>query len=289
MRIIPEKPCYITKSSCICHVYDGPCQTKMGQEPDYKAVITDANLRRRMGRLLKMSVSCGLETLQGVSPESVAGIITFTGMGFMKDTISFGDSIFDRGEELLNPSPFMQSTFNTASGYIALMKKIRAYNTTYVQQASGFSAAFADAVMLLEENPGWSVLVGGFDEITPEVDALRRRSGIYLYSPGVPMPLGEGCGFFLLSDDACGAGHRIRGVTSVSDDVSAFVSGCLNDIDGIQVNVEKCRNWVHEYGAFRSMLPVMIADRLRYDGSPFTLYMDDLNPDGLMVLVEKIS
>ena len=31
------------------------------QEPDYKEMITNANLRRRMSRMIKMGVACGLE------------------------------------------------------------------------------------------------------------------------------------------------------------------------------------------------------------------------------------
>ena len=148
LMIIPEKPCHIAGAAAL---------PLSASEPDYKPVITDANLRRRMGRLLKMSVYCGLQALGDVASEEVAGIVTFTGMGFMKDTISFGNNIYDRDEDLLNPSPFMQSTFNTASGYIALIRKIRSYNTTYVQHASGFMASFADAVMLLDEHPGQHV------------------------------------------------------------------------------------------------------------------------------------
>ena len=152
-----------------------------------------------MGRLLKMAVWCGLKSLDGVPSEMVAGIITSTGAGFMKDTISFGSSIFDREETLLNPSPFMQSTFNTASGYIALIRKIHAYNTTYVQQADGFAASLVDAAMLLDDaGEGNVALVGAFDEVTPEVDAIRQRLGLYRVGDGF-LPLGEGAAAFLLS------------------------------------------------------------------------------------------
>lgn len=129
----------------------------------------------------------------------MAGIITSTGAGFMKDTISFGSSIFDREETLLNPSPFMQSTFNTASGYIALIRKIHAYNTTYVQQADGFAASLVDAAMLLDDaGEGNVALVGAFDEVTPEVDVIRQRLGLYRVEDGF-LPLGEGAAAFLLS------------------------------------------------------------------------------------------
>lgn len=188
MLFIPHKHLYISGTSYVS-----------ADEPDYKEVITDANLRRRMGRLLKMAVWCGLKSLDGVPSERVAGIITSTGAGFMKDTISFGSSIFDREETLLNPSPFMQSTFNTASGYIALIRKIHAYNTTYVQQADGFAASLVDAAMLLDDaGEGDVALVGAFDEVTPEVDVIRQRLGLYRVVDGF-LPLGEGAAAFLLS------------------------------------------------------------------------------------------
>lgn len=188
MLFIPHKHLYISGTSYVS-----------ADEPDYKEVITDANSRRRMGRLLKMAVWCGLKSLDGVPSERVAGIITSTGAGFMKDTISFGSSIFDREETLLNPSPFMQSTFNTASGYIALIRKIHAYNTTYVQQADGFAASLVDAAMLLDDaGEGNVALVGAFDEVTPEVDVIRQRLGLYRVVDGF-LPLGEGAAAFLLS------------------------------------------------------------------------------------------
>lgn len=188
MLFIPHKHLYISGTSYVS-----------ADEPDYKEVITDANSRRRMGRLLKMAVWCGLKSLDGVPSERVAGIITSTGAGFMKDTISFGSSIFDREETLLNPSPFMQSTFNTASGYIALIRKIHAYNTTYVQQADGFATSLVDAAMLLDDaGEGNVALVGAFDEVAPEVDVIRQRLGLYRVGDGF-LPLGEGAAAFLLS------------------------------------------------------------------------------------------
>lgn len=188
MLYVPHKHLYISGTSYIS-----------ADEPDYKEVITDANSRRRMGRLLKMAVWCGLKSLDGVPSERVAGIITSTGAGFMKDTISFGSSIFDREETLLNPSPFMQSTFNTASGYIALIRKIHAYNTTYVQRADGFAASLVDAAMLLDDaGEGNVALVGAFDEVTPEVDVIRQRLDLYRVGDGF-LPLGEGAAAFLLS------------------------------------------------------------------------------------------
>jgi len=222
MLFIPHKHLYISGTSYIS-----------ADEPDYKEVITDANSRRRMGRLLKMAVWCGLKSLDGVPSERVAGIITSTGAGFMKDTISFGSSIFDREETLLNPSPFMQSTFNTASGYIALIRKIHAYNTTYVQQADGFAASLVDAAMLLDDaGEGDVALVGAFDEVTPEVDVIRQRLGLYRVGDGF-LPLGEGAAAFLLSaamptdvSESCRATESSTGLGGESGSESSSVQSC---------------------------------------------------------------
>ena len=219
MLFIPHKHLYISGASYVST-----------DEPDYKEVITDANSRRRMGRLLKMAVWSGLKSLDSVPSERVAGIITSTGAGFMKDTISFGSSIFDREETLLNPSPFMQSTFNTASGYIALIRKIHAYNTTYVQRADGFAASLVDAAMLLDDaGEGNVALVGAFDEVTPEVDVIRQRLGLYRVGDGF-LPLGEGAAAFLLSvampTDGSGSCRATESSTGLGgDDCSESVFG----------------------------------------------------------------
>lgn len=234
MLFIPHKHLYISGTSYIS-----------ADEPDYKEVITDANSRRRMGRLLKMAVWCGLKSLDGVPSERVSGIITSTGAGFMKDTISFGSSIFDREETLLNPSPFMQSTFNTASGYIALIRKIHAYNTTYVQQADGFAASLVDAAMLLDDaGEGNVALVGAFDEVTPEVDVIRQRLGLYRVEDGF-LPLGEGAAAFLLSaamptdvSESCRATEMSTG--QGGDDCSESDSGQSGDEAGSESVSGRC-------------------------------------------------
>lgn len=55
-------------------------------EPDYKDIITNATLRRRMSRIVKMGVACGLECMGELSPEKIQGIITATGLGCLTDT-----------------------------------------------------------------------------------------------------------------------------------------------------------------------------------------------------------
>ncbi len=250
------------------------------QDPDYKSVITDAILRRRMGRLLKMSVSCALKSLENIPSERIAGVITSTGMGFMKDTFTFGNSLFDREEELLNPSPFMQSTFNTASGYIALIRKIRAYNTTYVQRAQGFVSTLTDAALLLEENPGKCVIAGAFDEVTPEVDAIRKC----IHSGNVAYPLGEGAAAFVLSEE--NSGIRLCAVAG-REDKDEFSE--VFNVELKNANVLKCSAFANEMGAFMSILPVLMS-RLISQGmlsEGYTVIVDDVNEDGPALLLYK--
>ncbi len=321
MKVIPNTPCYISNVNYLCpeaavnpsvsELSANDLTPKKVQEPDYKPVITDANLRRRMGRLLKMSVSCALKSIENIPSEDICGVITSTGMGFMKDTITFGNSLFERAEDMLNPSPFMQSTFNTASGYIALIRKIRSYNTTYVQRAGGVESSLVDAVMLLEENKGKCVLVGAFDEVTPEVDEFRKQ----LSGGEVKYDLGEGASSFVLSHTKsdvqfCGivSGNVVKAASAgavkdaagkavssdaVKDDTSDAVKDNVASIFGVpseNANVLTCSLFASETGAFMSMLPVILCRLIAQNQLPegYTLIVDDVNADGPAILVNKI-
>ena len=103
-------------------------------EPDYKSIITNAALRRRMSRIIKMGVACGLECISTLPSEKVHAIITATGLGCLADTEKFLNTIIENKEQLLNPTPFIQSTFNTIGAQIALLRQIHAYNMTYVHR-----------------------------------------------------------------------------------------------------------------------------------------------------------
>ena len=114
-------------------------------EPDYKDIITNATLRRRMSRIVKMGVACGLECMGELSPEKIQGIITATGLGCLTDTEKFLNNLLDNEERMLNPTPFIQSTFNTIGAQIALIHQIHAYNMTYVHRGLSFESALLDS------------------------------------------------------------------------------------------------------------------------------------------------
>ena len=165
-------------------------------EPDYKSIITNATLRRRMSRIIKMGVACGLECINDLPAEKVGGIITAPGLGCLADTEKFINSLIDHEERMLNPTPFIQSTFNTIGAQIALLRRIHAYNMTYVHRGLSFESALIDAIISVWEGKD-NILVGAIDEITETSYVIQQRLGLLK-----SIQAGEGAQFFLLSRTA---------------------------------------------------------------------------------------
>lgn len=165
-------------------------------EPDYKRVITNATLRRRMSRIVKMGVACGLECIDDIASEKIHGIITATGLGCLADTEKFLNTLIENEERMLNPTPFIQSTFNTIGAQIALFRQIHAYNMTYVHRGLSFESALLDAMLKIWEGAE-NILVGAMDEITESSYIIQQRLGLLK-----EIQAGEGAQFFLLSRDA---------------------------------------------------------------------------------------
>lgn len=165
-------------------------------EPDYKGIITNATLRRRMSRIVKMGVACGLECIDGMASENIQGIITATGLGCLADTEKFLNTLIENEERMLNPTPFIQSTFNTIGAQIALFRQIHAYNMTYVHRGLSFESALLDAMLKIWEGAD-NILVGSIDEMTDTSYAIQQRLGLLK-----GMQAGEGAQFFLLSREA---------------------------------------------------------------------------------------
>lgn len=191
------QPVYIQRTASIhpqepseTHPYLQAC------EPDYKNIIANATLRRRMSRIVKMGVACGLECIGELPPEKIQGIITATGLGCLVDTEKFLNTLIDNEERMLNPTPFIQSTFNTIGAQIALIHQIHAYNMTYVHRGLSFESALLDAMMKIWEGSE-NILIGAMDEMTEICYTIQQRMGIL---KGIEA--GEGAQFFLLSGEA---------------------------------------------------------------------------------------
>jgi 3-oxoacyl-[acyl-carrier-protein] synthase II len=128
----------------------------------------------------------------------------------MEDTGMFLNRLLEQDEQLLSPTPFIQSTHNTVSSQIALLLNCHQYNNTFVHRGFSFESALLDAMMLLQENEISTVLAGSIDEITEISHLILSRLGLY---KRVPVPntqllssgskgtiAGEGAAFFLLAN-----------------------------------------------------------------------------------------
>lgn len=165
---------------------------------DIKLLIPEATVRRRMSRVLKMAVTTAVECCQGLERmATVDAIITSTGYGCLADSEKFLRNVIGNQEKLLNPTPFIQSTFNTVGGQIALLSHNHGENITYVNRAHSFEDALLDAFIQLQEGESRRILVGSFDEITESADTILHRMG--LFRKGIKN--GEGAVFAELTSD----------------------------------------------------------------------------------------
>ncbi|MBC9930661.1 beta-ketoacyl synthase chain length factor [Chitinophaga qingshengii] len=176
-------------------------------EPDYKPFIP-ANSLRRMTRVLKIGLTTALQCINGSGVETIGPIVTGTGKGSLQDTEKFIREIEQYKETALNPTPFIQSTYNSVNGLIALQVKGTAYNNTFVHRGFSFENALLDSMMLLAEGAP-NTLTGAFEEITAEHFYIKSRIGFWkdaptdnraLYETLTPGSIaGEGATFFLLT------------------------------------------------------------------------------------------
>jgi len=150
-------------------------------EPDYKQFFTP-NESRRLGRILKRALLVSRQALLESGVSQPDAIITGTGLGCIESTEIFLDKLVREGEELLNPTLFMQSTHNTVSSLVAIDTKCHAYNSTYAHKGISFECALHDAFLQLLSGKIKTALVGAHDEMTPAYFAILKKAG-YLGKP----------------------------------------------------------------------------------------------------------
>lgn len=165
---------------------------------DIKVLIPEMNLRRRMGRVVKSGVAAGIESLLAFGDRApIDAVITATGLGCIADSEKFLEGLIANQEAMLNPTPFIQSTFNTVGAQIALLRGLHCYNTTYTHRWASFENALTDAALRLGAGLSRAVLVGAFDETTPTVEKILNRLGV-AHEGG----WGESSVFFVLTSEA---------------------------------------------------------------------------------------
>lgn len=157
-------------------------------DPDFKAYMSPGE-SRRLGKLLKRALAVALHTLREAGMERPEAIVTGTGLGSVESTETFLSDLVHQGEELLKPTPFMQSTHNTIGSLIAIHTATHGYNNTYAHREISFESALMDARLQLLSGAVENVLVGAHDGITPSYFTMLQRTG-YVGQPGM-VPCGE--------------------------------------------------------------------------------------------------
>ena len=145
------------------------------QKPDYKKYIKPTMIRR-MSVGVKMGVVASSIALQEADISVPDAIITGSGMGCLRDSEKFIRNIIDNEEQFLTPTAFIQSTHNTVGAQIALGLGCKAYNVTYVHDATSFETSLMDAMMMFEEGEQ-NILVGGVDEIGNHTTEMHKLIG----------------------------------------------------------------------------------------------------------------
>lgn len=177
-----------------------------GDTTDVKALIPDAGVRRRMSRLIKMGVATGMECVAAsCAPDA---IVTATGYGFLADSEKLLQQLTSTGEELMSPTPFMQSTFNTIGSQIAIMTGCRGANMTFADGWRSFGAALIFSHLLISSDEARNVLLVAADELTPSLDVILSRLGCRRMG----VEPSEGAVALLLSTDAENSIGMISGI-----------------------------------------------------------------------------
>ena len=207
----------------------------ISKEPAYKDYINPMQLRR-MSRVMKMGITSAMLCLKDAGTEVPEAIITATGLGCVEDSDKFLSALIVNEEKMLNPTPFIQSTHNTIGSQIALQLKCHGYNSTYAGRGACFEMALLDSLMLLNEGEAKNVLVGSYDEITPNLVTILHRLGLFRanhynkveYSGNIP---GEGASFGLLSLNSGKNDYAVlQGVTifprenNLTEELEKFIS-----------------------------------------------------------------
>lgn len=165
-------------------------------EPDYKEVIANANLRRRMNRMLKMGTYAAMKCL---ADTDVDMMLTATSLGSISDTEKMLDTIYSSGETLGNPTAFIQSTFNTLAGNIAQLKSTHIPNVTFVNRGETVANALRYAQVKLSGDVD-NILYESSDEKTELSETVLKK--FHLSANGM---YGEGSVAMILSSEKTGA------------------------------------------------------------------------------------
>lgn len=192
-------------------------------DADYTKHISPVAIRR-MSRMLKIGITAGMNALDKAAVQTPDGIIIGTSRGSVTDMEIFLKDVIRMEGQTLNPTGFIQSTYNSVNGWLAMLSKCKDYNETYVHRGFSFELCILDAQLLLAESADKKhLLAGTFDELTTEYYTIRDKVDhykkvstpsldLYKHNDTTGSLAGEGAQFFVLSNDPTGAACAIHSV-----------------------------------------------------------------------------
>ena len=210
-------------------------------DPDYTKYISPVAIRR-MSRFLKRGITAGMKCLEDAGVTTPDGIILSTARGSVTDLENFLKDMINLNEEALTPTAFIQSTYNSINGWIAMLTKCTGYNQTYVHRGFSLELTLFDAQLMLAESTGKKyILTGGFDELTTEYFIIRNKIGYYKESIPNNLSLlahydtpgsigGEGAHFFTVTNDPENAACAILGIEMLLQPSSEIVQSVIADM-----------------------------------------------------------
>ena len=204
-------------------------------EPEYPGI--PAGVKRRMGKSVRMAVGAALPLMENNPPPD--GMVIATANGGMEDCISFLNQILEYNEGLLTPGHFVQSTSNAAAAQIALVTKNHNYNITHVHRGLAFENAMMDVMMLLNDHPEASYLLGCTDEISSYNYNIDRLAGWFRNEPILNRDLfntpakgtlaGEGAMMVWMNNQQAGASATLRALKTIHTTDQLVVRNVLNN------------------------------------------------------------
>lgn len=193
---------------------------------------------RKMGRLIKRAVVTSLRAMEHSGIAVPDAIVTGTGLGCVENTELFLTALTDHGEELLQPTQFMQSTHNTIGSMIAIHTGNHGYNSTYSQKSASMESALLDAYTQMRLGAIDSALVGAHDEVTPTYYTLLEKIG-YVGADG-QTPCCEASASIMLGREKEGSLCRLDSVSMAccptKEELFAIVSQSVPDVVMLGIN-----------------------------------------------------
>lgn len=210
-------------------------------DPDYTRYISPVAIRR-MSRMLKRGITAGMRCLEDAGIKTPDGIIIGTSHGSVTDMELFLHDMINLQETALNPTTFIQSTYNSVNGWLAMLSKCSGYNQTFVHRGFSLELCLLDARMMLDESSDkMHLLVGGFDELTNEYYSIRCKIDYFKANPSRSTDLlghrdtigsvgGEGAHFFTLSNEPGNAACALHGLEMLHTPTDAELTLAIEDL-----------------------------------------------------------